>query len=465
MPLIFAAGLAVDYSRYSASSKHLQELTDAAALAMAASKEQNPEKLTKIGLDAVEANRDPQRVENVQLVGLKVSADDVDLELSGDIPSTFMSVAGYDRLPSKTSALAQRAVTGTVEIALILDNTWSMSESDDSGVSKIDTLKQAASALVKELMQVDDGSVRIGLVPYADYVNVGTGYRNASWLDVADDYVTTPQPRTCEWKDVTSTVCDQYSAWSMCTRTVDGVVEEYKCRECVASHPVTEYKEVCSGGGSGTAYLWFGCVGSRTTGTARLDDESGSVRYPGFLDTRIKCPTPIQPLTAKKKALLAAIDEMVINRGTYYKPLTYIPAGLVWGLNVLSPRAPFDEGEAYDARNAKPRKVAILMTDGDNTLRFVSSNGKHNALSGNATNQQKQIDQTNADTSQICANMKARNIEIFSVAFMVDNEVAKGILEDCATDAAHYYDATDSDALQAAFSGIGASLRVVRLAR
>lgn len=465
VPLILAAGLAVDYTRYSASNRHLQELTDAAALAMAVSKEQDAAKLTQIGLDAVEANRDPQRAENVRVVALKVSADDVDLELAGDIPATFMGVAGYGRLPSRTSALAQRAIAGAVEVALILDNTWSMSETDGTGASKIATLKSAASALVTELMRDDDEAVRIGLVPYADYVNVGIENRNAPWLDVAADYVSEPKPRTCEWRDVTTTVCDRYSGWRMCRRTVDGVAEEYRCRDCLASHKETEYKEVCSGGGKGTSYSWFGCVGSRMMGDTRLHNGNSSVKYPGYLGTRHRCPTPILPLTSKKKPLLAAIDEMVINRGTYYRPLTYIPSGLVWGLNMLAPTRPLDDAGEYDERNVKPRKVAILMTDGDNTLRFVARNGKHAAFSSRGVKRQEQLDATNRDTAAICDNMKAENIEIFSIAFMVDNEVAKSVLESCATDAEHYYDATDSAALQAAFSGIGASLRVVRLAR
>lgn len=466
IPLILGAGVAVDFARYSASNRHLQEITDIAALTMASSKELDIAKLRKIAEDSIESNRDPNRVSNVTIADLKATADDVDLQLQGDIPATFMGIAGYDRLISRTSALAERAVRGNVEVALILDNTWSMSETDAKGVSKIQALKTAAEKLVDELIQVDDGIVRIGVVPYADYVNVGTENRGASWLDVGEDYTTTPAPRTCEWKDVTSTVCDRYSEWTMCTRTVDGVQEEYRCRSCEVSRSVTEYKEVCTGGGSGTAYKWYGCVGSRRTSDTRLHDNNTSVRYPGYLETSYKCPNPIVPLTSKKATLKTAINDMVINRnGTSYRPLTYIPAGLIWGLNVLAPGHPFNDSEAYDDRNLKPRKVAVLMTDGVNTLRFVSSTGRHSAPSGTAVNQQTQLNQTNNDTKAICDYMKTKNIEIFSVAFMVDDATAKAVLEYCATDSSHYYDATDSASLLAAFSGIGASLRVVRLAR
>lgn len=466
IPLILAAGLAVDFARYSASNRHLQELADSAALALAASKEQNAAKLETMAINFIEANRNPARVETYSIASLTTTNDAVDLKLNGDISSTLMSIAGYDRLPSVVSALAELAVRGHVEVALILDNTWSMSDGDARG-SRIEVLKGAATTLVKELMQSEDGVVRIGLVPYADYVNVGLANRNASWLDVPADYNTTPNPRVCETR-TTRDYCIKEKPKTTCSRIIDGIPETYQCGGGCEQSETRDVKpyEVCSGGGDGTAYKWYGCVGSRMTGDNRLHDKNPTIRYPGYVETSYKCPNPIVPLTSKKAPLVTAIKDMVINRnGDSYRPLTYIPAGLVWGLNVLSPTAPFADAEAYDPRNLKPRKVAVLMTDGDNTLRFNANNGKHPGFASNATTALNQFKATNADSLAICKNMKDQGIEIFSVAFMVDNDDAKTMLQSCASDPSHYYDATDSDSLVAAFAGIGASLRVVRLAR
>jgi hypothetical protein len=60
--------------------------------------------------------------------------------------------------------------------------------------------------------------------------------------------------------------------------------------------------------------------------------------------------------------------------------------------------------------------------------------------------------------------MKKQNIEIYTVAFMVDDETAKTMLESCATDKNHYFDASDTSKLLEAFTAISKSLRVVRLA-
>jgi hypothetical protein len=47
---------------------------------------------------------------------------------------------------------------------------------------------------------------------------------------------------------------------------------------------------------------------------------------------------------------------------------------------------------------------------------------------------------------------------------MVDDETAKTMLESCATDKNHYFDASDTSKLLEAFTAISKSLRVVRLA-
>ena len=79
--------------------------------------------------------------------------------------------------------------------------------------------------------------------------------------------------------------------------------------------------------------------------------------------------------------------------------------------------------------------------------------------------QQAQAAQTRADTLAICKNIKDRNIEIFSVAFAVDSADSRSLLQTCATDGTHYFDATDSTALNLAFSQIADALTQVRLAR
>lgn len=468
IPLLIAAGLSIDYTRHTSAKRHIQDLADSTSLVLAGSKETDKEKLRVMAEKFLATNAAAARLENVVLTMLESDSDRVTVSLKGDIPATFIAIAGFERLRTSGAATAERAVRGNLEIALILDNTYSMSGPNDTGL-KMATLKTASAGLVDKLLEIPDGSVRIALVPYAEYVNVGTHNRNASWLSVPADYTTTPAPKTCETK-TTKSVCVSKTATYSCTKVEDGVEKPATCGgQCTYETQTVPPYESCTGGGKGTAYQWYGCVGSRMAGDNRLHDKSPSATYPGYVETSQKCPSPIQALTNNRNALNTAISGMVYKVGSY-TPYTYIPAGLIWGLNVLSPGHPFAEAQAYDEKNQRPRKVAVLMTDGENTMRFVAGNGTHarvtiNAGDSQATRDQKaaQLAATDADTKSICTYMKAQGIEIYSVAFMVTDANAKAMLEFCATSAEHYFDASAPEALESAFSDIGDALRVVRL--
>jgi Flp pilus assembly protein TadG len=461
IPLLVAAGFAVDHTRQTSAQRHLQEMTDAAALGLAIDRERNERRMRQLAEDHLQANHRGGRLNSFSLDSVEADDDKVRLTASGWIPAGLMGLAGYDRLQVSATSVAERAIRGNLEVAMVLDNTWSMSAADAGGTTRLQALKSAASMLVRQLLQDKNGSVRIGLVPYAEYVNVGTQYRNAPWLSVPNDYTTSPSPRTCEIR-TTRTRCIRQNPTYACTRTYDGVSEPATCGGGCAERETysVEPYEVCSGGGEGTAYRWFGCVGSRTIANTRLNDTRPDVRYPGYVETHQRCLNPIVRLTNNRDTLLNAVNGMVINIGSY-RPNTYIPAGLMWGLNVLSPQEPFADSAAYDPKNERPRRVAILMTDGENTLRFSASDGRHVPFEGNGIGQ---LRQTNRDTVQICDYMKRdKHIELYSIAFMVTNPEAKSVLEDCASSKAHYFDASDEKGLIAAFEEISNSLRVVRL--
>ncbi|MBZ9676755.1 pilus assembly protein TadG-related protein [Mesorhizobium sp. ES1-1] len=469
VPLILGMGMAVDYTRLTAARSRLQTVADAAALAVASSKETDQVRMRQMADAYVAANQTDPSVENVQIASLSANDGKVDIALSADVPLTFMRIARMDTMHVGVSALAMRAVTGSVEVALVLDNTYSMAELNANGVTKLASLKTAANALVTELMSNPDADVKIGLVPYADYVNVGTGYRYESWLTVPADYTVAAVPKSGCTTQLTEVLgaCTAYAPSYDCSTYVDGVLKPKTCTgACTARKPSTwANKESCTTPAKAAQYFkWYGCIGSRNTGTYRLNDTVPTVTYPGYLDTSQKCLNPIVTLTTDKIALKGAIDGMVYSLGSY-EPYTYIPAGLIWGINVLSPTAPLTEAASYDLANKVPRKALLLMTDGENTRRFQSSDGRHVAFSATAATAATQLGTVNTETLTLCTYAKSKNIEVYSVAFMVDDAAAKTMLEKCATDSDHYFDASDSAKLLAAFSGIAQSLSQVRLAR
>lgn len=479
IPIILAIGFSVDYSWALRARSQLQSTADSVSLSLAASRSKDTKALQAMAESYVAANLQSSIFSQVNVGDVKAVGDDISITLSATLPTNFIGITGVREVNMNAVAVATRAMAGSVEVSLVLDNTWSMSETDAKGVTKIAALRTAATDLVEEAFSTSGENVRVAVVPYADYVNVGTSNRNAAWLSIPSDTSTTTT-RTCT--DVTSEqVCSKREPNYQCSTTTDGVTTTKTCTGACTEYITKTYdppKQSCSGGTTTTS-TWYGCVGSRKVNSLRLNDASATVPYPGYIATSRACPTEILPLTKDKAAVLANIKLMAPNNGSY-KPATYIPAGLIWGLNTLSHSAPFEEGENYDASNIKPRKVLVLMTDGDNTLRYNatvgkdSGDGKHVAIGRNSDGTLTsagvtQLTATNGDTRTLCSNIKSKDkgIEIFSVALAVDNDEAKGILQECASNTAgtfdHYYDASDSDALASAFSGIAKKLSVVRL--
>lgn len=465
--LICMAGAVVDYGRLSKAHSGLQAATDSAALAAARLPSKDAATMRAAADKFFIANTSGMAGQNIQITkfDFQESSGTVTIESSGVLDTSLMSIIGITTMGFSSRAAALKEVTGTVEMALVLDNTWSMSDSAGGGGSKITVLKSAAKNLVNTVLAQGGTNVKIGIVPFADYVNVGVGNRNQAWMSVPADYSTTTTtpavPYSCKTIS-TKQVCTK-GAPKTCTSTTDGVVSTYDCtpQTCV-QQPITPYQS-CSGPTPAkttvTNYKWYGCVLSRKTGELRLNDSEPTSPYTGFLGTSQRCLNPIVPLTSDKAVLTSAIDNLIINIGGY-KPSTYIPGGLIWGVNVLSPTAPFAEAKAYDTANKMPRKAMVLMTDGANTMYFRASDGTHQ----NATNN-GHVTTTNVDTTKICDYAKSKKIEVFTVAFAVTDVAAKTMLQGCASSSGHYYDATDAAALTAAFQSIGQSLTSLRLSQ
>jgi Flp pilus assembly protein TadG len=460
VPLMICASLVLDLSLAYSEKSSAQSALDAAVLAAAASSltddTQIQERVTKVY--AANVGTSIAKSSTVTSFSYNTDTRQIDATATGNSKTFFGKFVNFTQIPFTVSSQAQRKGEGTLEVALVLDNTWSMSDTLPDHTVKITTLKTAANSLVNTIMSSTASQyVKVAVVPYADYVNVGTGNRNQAWVNVGADYDQVV-PQTC------STVTQQWVASNpvkySCSSTTDGITTTGTCTSYTWTLVnVTPYQS-CSGGYT-NHYKWYGCVGSRS-GANRLSDQPVALAYPGFLATSQGCLNPIVPLTGTKLTINNAINGLVVNIGGY-KPETYIPAGLIWGVNVLSPSAPFTEGAAYDVANKQPRKTIILMTDGSNTLVLNPANGTHVKPSGTAAQQAAALAQTYADQQSICTYAKSQKIEIYTVSFAVSDQTAINALTACATDSAHAFNASDSASLMAAFQTIAGKLNNVRI--
>ena len=70
----------------------------------------------------------------------------------------------------------------------------------------------------------------------------------------------------------------------------------------------------------------------------------------------------------------------------------------------------------------------------------------------------------NNKAKSLCTGMKAKSITVYTVGFDLGNDTtAKTMLQNCATDSTHFYDADNGDALKAAFRDIALKISALRI--
>jgi hypothetical protein len=178
---------------------------------------------------------------------------------------------------------------------------------------------------------------------------------------------------------------------------------------------------------------------------------------------------PMIRLTTDTASIKSAIDGMTATGETN------IPLGLAWGWYALSPVGPLHDGSPYGSAHLK--KVIILMTDGSNTFNDTGGGANTNqsyygglgyvwqgmlAGVGAASTNAQRTAAMDARLAQLCTNVKARNVYIYTIRV----EVASGstsLLQDCATRADDFYDVSKVANLGAAFSAIAGSIGNLRI--
>jgi Flp pilus assembly protein TadG len=430
---------AVDVTRAHNAKSRLQDGLDAAVLAAARESEAGAQTISATGQDVLTAHmRHYSELSNLRSEFVQNGVE-VHAKASGDVQPIFLHVATGKTMTVRVEAVADMDVDTAVEIALVLDTTGSMAG------TRISTLKTAAKDLVSKLTTKGSKGVRFAVVPFGQYVNVGVARRNEPWVDVGPDY-STKTPQACQDKRKTCQT-ETYA----CTKYNDGVpysstcTRSYNCKEEDLKPPYCPPPRT-------DTFKFNGCVGSPAV-PKNVEDRDPTRRYPGIYN--VTCGSVLTPLTGSTSSVKKAIDAL--------KPsgLTYIPAGLAWGFNVLSPVTPFTEGGEYDPNNRDPRKVMVLMTDGENTVLMNHTNGKHDQQPKSG---QRAVE-ADKFTSQLCTNIKAQNIEVFTVAFEVTDPVTLKMLDDCASSREHYFQAKDSAGLMTAFDPIAAALQPLHLSR
>ncbi|MGE0046365.1 MAG: pilus assembly protein TadG-related protein [Hyphomonadaceae bacterium] len=206
------------------------------------------------------------------------------------------------------------------------------------------------------------------------------------------------------------------------------------------------------------------------------------------------CPTPIVPLTDDRQTMIDAVRAMRHWNGGG----TNQAEGLAWGWRVVSPGEPFTEGEPY---GDDVRKVIVLMSDGQNTNVGNDSvwgsdyssfnhldlwteyadgsllNGLYGLIGGilhgtlpsqyrrAITGSSSYVSHINARQRALCDNIRAENVEVYTVMFRETDGTARDLLRYCATDEDHYFTAETQEELREVFRAIGSGIGQLRITR
>lgn len=198
--LIALGGAVVDYVALQQARSRAQIALDAAALALQplifsepvneADIKTKAENLLRDRLGVVDGVGDFGVTAEITDTVVDVPTGSLRLDAHIQLPTMFVSLVGVQQLGASITSEAQRMMLD-LEVAMVLDNSGSMAG------SRISNLKTAARCATNILLYdaVDDATcnplagaevkenVKIGLVPFALTVNIGTQFKNEAWLD------------------------------------------------------------------------------------------------------------------------------------------------------------------------------------------------------------------------------------------------------------------------------------------
>ncbi len=522
VPFIILLGMAVDMGRLLVVKNRLISAVDAAALDLAKNSSlTNATAETNLVNAFVNATFPMQNgVTFAQPIITRTNNNmTVDVTVAATINTSFAQVLGVETL---TTTIHSQAVAAQnhLEVALVLDNTGSMSSMYGS-TTGIQGLQTAATTLVNTLFASDPTGqyVRIGVVPFTDTVNVGTQYATASWIDNSNAAGSMSQENLAvpagtgliTFASNLSSAAKQKSwVWSGCVRQR---TEPYDVEDVspASGNPATLFtpffapdepdgnsqgNDNCGGRTSFfNSYLCDNACWKGTTTAQQQADQKCVAKYTSpQVQNSSNGPNnlctiqPIIRLTNSQSAILSEINAMVAAGATV------IPAGLMWGWHLLSPNGPFADGVPYS--NSSTIKVIILVTDGYNDVQDQqpnthNTNGFNNALYtayGYASPHLNALplpsslngveDQADYNLDQklitLCNNIKAvtdansnpGRIQIYAIGFgNTINDSGLQLLQQCATSPSTYYYNPTGEELNTTFQNIALGLNKLRLSQ
>ncbi|MEO9875703.1 MAG: TadE/TadG family type IV pilus assembly protein [Anderseniella sp.] len=482
LPLVMAAGAAVDYGNSVAVQARLQAATDAAALAAGREPTRPQAELERIAFDYFKSNYNARPDSEQPSMTLSIDADG-HLKVTGEVKvrNYLIAVAGYDKTTVKASSQVAKDATG-LEVALVFDNTGSMGNQN-----RLPTLKIAARDFVNILFgpRTTADTLKIAVVPFSQFVNVGPDKSTEDWIDKAGlnpyskvNFKSDNWNNWKGWKKISN------RSWTGCVESRAGAMSIDDTPPDTGNgatlfppafapdEPGADTSSAAFSVGGDTTYTYKNSY-LEDSKTNNLDNRQ---RHQGkYVDASVATTSrgpdrgcDIQPVLALSNVKQPVLDTLQNMTASGY---THVAEGVGWGLRVLSSGAPFTEGVPYS--DEKITKAMVLLTDGENTFDTESN---HSASTYTAygylgqarlgsSNYHTAIAAQNTMLQQACDNVKAKEIVVYSFAYNVPSATQRNLIKNCATSPEKYFDPPTNAALVASFQQIADELRKLHLSK
>jgi Flp pilus assembly protein TadG len=318
VPMMLAAGAAVDFVRFNAAQTHVQAALDAATISGAAAKKVSDAKRVEIAKLSFKNN-----IASGAAAGMsaepefKIVNDKFVSEVKIQIPTALMQIAGINTMNGTSRAEVGISGDKKAEIVMVLDYSDSMKDPVD-GKIKYKSMREAAKKLVDDLSKSDPDKVKFGLVPFSNLVQT-----------------TLPG----------SFVVGGSGPWTGCTQ--DRPYPANLTSDTPTSESKTKWNQPLYNNKKQLAYT---CM--------------------GFTNHNLKMVN----LTDNFSSISSQLDAM-----TPYG-YTHIALGTEFGYHMLSPNAPFTNGARYEDKNTK--KFIVLLTDGMQTAGAFGKNDSRTPENG-----------------------------------------------------------------------------------
>lgn len=515
--LLFSA-VSIDLARTYLVRSRLQTSTDAAALLGAREEQTASMKADAVALFTTNFNSNAPtggaNLMNAVVTNVSVILDQntgvVTVTATASVPTTFLKM--FPWAPSQltvTTLSTSQATSSRMEIALVLDTTGSMAQTDGStGSTKLKALQNAVSDLLGVLYGTKDTTpdLWVSVVPFITSINIGTGSLQQSWLKK-------PRPTT----DYRHNNSVQYS-WGGCVEArIDGGSNDDETEVSPQDHPFLQYYaedtygayQKAGSGNSGTCpvssrygnYTYSNgvCMGDNDWGApSNVNTSRNPALFSGLkMGPNRGCPSTIMPLTASRTTIMNKVNSLTVDYSG-----TIVGLGLQGGWFTLSPdwrgsngwgdaELPHDYAMTSASSSGQPvSKIVVLVSDGDNVWGYAPSVAPGNitvptslympygrlsntnnplgifvgrSYSTMFSNSKDELDQR---WQAVCSNMKNDGIKIYVVGLGVSSETDRKLLKACSSGEEYYYiESPSASDLDAAFLKVAHQISQLRLVR